>query len=155
MAEALQSLQETLTGTVEHIVFCNDDNGWTVLELDTGSTIETVVGVLPQVQVGEQLRLQGDWTEHPSFGRQFKATACESTLPTDETAILRYLASGAVKGIGPATAVRIVDTFGADSLRILEEQPEELAKIKGITLKKAREMGQSFCERFYRRLWLM
>ena len=87
--------QEQLTGAVEHIVFCNDDNGWTVLELDTGDTIETVVGVLPRVQVGENLRLQGAWTDHPSFGRQFKATACESTLPTDAAAILRYLASGA------------------------------------------------------------
>ena len=143
-----QTEQAMLTGTVEHIVFCNEDNGWTVLELDTGTTLETVVGTLPQVQVGEQLRLQGDWTEHPSFGRQFKATACESTLPTDETAILRYLASGAVKGIGPATAARIVDRFGADALRILEQEPEELAKIKGITLSKAREMGQSFCAQF-------
>ena len=137
-----------LTGTVDHIVFCNDDNGWTVLELDTGDTIETVVGVLPRVQVGETLRLQGGWTEHPSFGRQFKAAACESTLPTDEAAILRYLASGAVKGIGPATAARIVDKFGADTLRILEEEPQELAKIKGISLSKAREMGQSFCSQF-------
>lgn len=149
MTEREQSIQqEQLTGTVEHIVFCNDDNGWTVLELDTGDSIETVVGVLPRVQVGESLRLQGAWTDHPSFGRQFKATACESTLPTDETAILRYLASGAVKGIGPATAARIVDRFGADALRILEEDPQELAKIKGITLAKAREMGQSFCAQF-------
>lgn len=148
MTEQEKNRQNQLTGTVEHIVFCNDDNGWTVLELDTGDTIETVVGVLPRVQVGENLRLQGDWTEHPSFGRQFKATACESTLPTDEAAILRYLASGAVKGIGPATAARIVDRFGADSLRILEEDPQELAKIKGITLAKAREMGRSFCSQF-------
>ena len=140
--------QEQLTGAVEHIVFCNDDNGWTVLELDTGDAIETVVGVLPRVQVGENLRLQGSWTDHPSFGRQFKATACESTLPTDAAAILRYLASGAVKGIGPATAARIVDRFGADALRILEEEPQELAKIKGITLTRAREMGQSFCAQF-------
>ena len=116
--------------------------------MDTGDTIETVVGVLPRVQVGESLRLQGAWTEHPSFGRQFKATACESALPTDETAILRYLASGAVKGIGPATAARIVDRFGADALRILEEEPQQLAQIKGITLTKAREMGQNFCAQF-------
>jgi len=149
VTEREQSIQqEQLTGTVEHIVFCNDDNGWTVLELDAGDSIETVVGVLPRVQVGESLRLQGAWTDHPSFGRQFKATACESTLPTDEAAILRYLASGAVKGIGPATAARIVDRFGADALRILEEDPQELAKIKGITLAKAREMGQSFCAQF-------
>ncbi len=137
-----------LTGMVDHIVYSNDDNGWTVLELDTGEAVVTVVGTFPQVQVGETLRVQGSWTNHPSFGTQFKATACESTLPTDATAILRYLASGAVKGIGPATAARIVDRFGADTLRILEEEPQELAKIKGISLSKAREMGQSFCSQF-------
>lgn len=137
-----------LTGMVDHIVFCNEDNGWTVLELDTNDAIVTVVGTFPQVQVGETLRVQGSWVNHPSFGPQFKATASESTLPTDATAILRYLASGAVKGIGPATAARIVDRFGADALRILEEEPQELAKIKGISLSKAREMGQSFCAQF-------
>ena len=146
--QGMKTEYEQLTGTVDHIVFCNDDNGWTVLELDTGNTVETVVGVLPRVQVGETLRLQGGWTDHPSFGRQFKATACESTLPTDAAAILRYLASGAVKGIGPATAARIVDRFGVDTFRILEEEPHELAKIKGISLSKAREMGQSFCSQF-------
>ena len=137
-----------ITGMVDHIVFCNEDNGWTVLELDTQDAVVTVVGTFPQVQVGETLRVQGSWVNHPSFGPQFKATASESTLPTDATAILRYLASGAVKGIGPATAARIVDRFGADALRILEEEPQELAQIKGITLSKAREMGQSFCAQF-------
>lgn len=140
--------EEQLTGLVEAIVFTNPDNGWTVLELDTGSDLVTVVGTLPTVQVGESLRLQGGYTEHPTFGRQFRATACESSLPTDATTILRYLASGAVRGIGPSTAVKIVDRFGADSLRILEEEPEKLAKIKGISLNKAREMGQSFCSQF-------
>ncbi len=138
----------TLTGLVENIVFRNDDNGWTVLELDTGDTLETVVGSFHTVQVGEQLTVQGTYTEHPHFGRQFKATAFESRLPTDETAILRYLASGAVRGIGPSTAMKIVDRFGAESLRILEEEPEELAKIKGISLARARDMGQSFCAQF-------
>ncbi len=137
-----------ITGMVDHIVFCNEDNGWTVLELDTNDSIVTVVGTFPQVQVGETLRVQGSWVNHPSFGPQFKATASESTLPTDATAILRYLASGAVKGIGPATAARIVDRFGADALRILEEEPQELAKVRGISLSKAREMGQSFCAQF-------
>lgn len=143
-----QENEKQLSGTVEHIVFCNEENGWTVLELDTGDALQTVVGTFPTVQVGEQLRLQGDYVEHPSFGRQFKATACESSLPTDATAILRYLASGAVRGIGPSTAARIVDRFGADALRILEEEPHRLAKIKGISLKKAQEMGQSFCAQF-------
>ena len=136
-----QTNVEQLTGMVDHIVFCNEDNGWTVLELDTGDTLTTVVGTFPTVQVGEYLRLQGDFVDHPSFGRQFKATACESSLPTDATAILRYLASGAVRGIGPSTAARIVDRFGADALRVLEEEPEELAKIKGISLKIQKGFG--------------
>lgn len=140
--------EATLSGTVEHIVFTNEENGWTVLELDTGSDLETVVGTFPQVQVGEMLRLRGSFVEHKSFGRQFKATAYESSLPTDAATILRYLSSGAVKGIGPSTAMRIVDRFGADALRILEEEPEKLAGIKGVSLKKAREMGQSFCSQF-------
>lgn len=139
---------ESLSGMVEHIVFCNEENGWTVLELDTGEGIETVVGVFAQVQAGERLHLQGGWTEHPSFGRQFKATACESHLPSDAASILRYLASGAVRGIGPSTAVKIVDRFGADSLRILEEEPEELSKISGISLARAKEMGESFRAQF-------
>lgn len=143
-----QDRTEQLCGTVEHIVFCNEENGWTVLELDVGDALQTVVGTFPTVQVGEHLRLQGEYVEHPSFGRQFKATACESSLPTDAAAILRYLASGAVRGIGPSTAARIVDRFGADSLRVLEEEPEELVKIKGISLKKAREMAQDFCSQF-------
>ncbi len=137
-----------LVGMVEHIVFTNEENGWTVLELDADGTLTTVVGTLPTVQVGEELHLQGMYVEHPSFGRQFKATACESRLPTDSTAILRYLSSGAIKGIGPSIAVRIVDRFGADSLRVLEEEPEQLVKIKGISPKKALEMGQSFCAQF-------
>ncbi len=137
-----------LTGTVENIVFANEENGWTVLELDTGDALETVVGTFPTVQVGEMLRLQGGYVEHPSFGRQFKATACESNLPTDATAILRYLASGAVRGIGPSTAVKIVDRFGAESLRILEQEPEQLAKIKGISPTRAAEMSRSFCAQF-------
>ena len=143
MEEQLQ-----LSGTVEDIVFTNADNGWTVLELDTGGQLETVVGTLPTVQVGEQLRLQGSYTEHPSFGRQFRATACESSLPTDAAAILRYLASGAVKGIGPSTAVKIVDRFGADALRVLEQEPERLAEIRGVSPSRAREMSQSFCAQF-------
>ena len=92
----MEKQTEQLTGMVDHIVFCNEDNGWTVLELDTDGATVTVVGTFPQVQVGETLRVQGSWVNHPSFGPQFKATASESTLPTDATAILRYLASGAV-----------------------------------------------------------
>ena len=139
-----QTQGEALSGTVEHIVFRNEDNGWTVLELDTGDQIETVVGTLPQVQVGESLRLRGAFTEHPSFGRQFRATACESSLPTDAAAILRYLSSGAVRGIGPATASVLVSRFGSRTLEILSDSPEKLAEIKGISARRARDICETF-----------
>lgn len=98
--EALQPLE----GTVERIVFRNPDNGWTVLELEAGDELQKVVGVLPAASVGEGLRLLGHWVDHPSFGRQFRAEHCENRLPSNAASILRYLSSGAVKGIGPSTA---------------------------------------------------
>lgn len=94
--EGLQSL----TGTVERVVFRNEENGWTVLELEAEDELHKVVGVLPSVNVGERLRLLGAWVEHASFGHQFRAEHCESQLPTNAAAILRYLSSGAVKGVG-------------------------------------------------------
>lgn len=93
--EGLQSL----TGTVERVVFRNEENGWTVLELEAEDELHKVVGVLPSVNVGERLRLLGAWVEHASFGHQFRAEHCESQLPTNAAAILRYLSSGAVKGV--------------------------------------------------------
>lgn len=109
--EGLQSL----TGTVERVVFRNEENGWTVLELEAEDELHKVVGVLPSVNVGERLRLLGAWVEHASFGHQFRAEHCESQLPTNATAILRYLSSGAVKGIGSATArPHCGDVWGGD-----------------------------------------
>lgn len=142
-----QTLQE-LSGTVERVVFRNPDNGWTVLEVSDSEKLHTVVGVLPEVAVGEEIRARGNFTEHATFGPQFKAEECERRLPGDASAILRYLSSGAVKGIGPGRALKIVRKFGDDTLRILQEEPERLAEISGITAASARQMGDAFAEQF-------
>ena len=137
-----------LCGTVERVVFRNPDNGWTVLEVSSEEQLHTVVGVLPAVAVGEEIRARGTWIEHATFGVQFKAEQCERRLPSDASAILRYLSSGAVKGIGPGRALKIVRKFGDDSLRVLQEEPERLAEISGITAAAARQMGDAFAEQF-------
>ncbi|MBQ6706318.1 MAG: ATP-dependent RecD-like DNA helicase [Clostridia bacterium] len=136
--------RDTLSGTVERVVFRNPENGWTVLDLDAGETLEKVVGTFADVHVGEQLIMQGDWVEHPKFGRQFRMESHSSRLPTDTLAILRYLSSGAIRGIGPATAARVIDKFGDDALRILEEEPIRLSEVRGITREKAKKLGEEF-----------
>lgn len=140
--------ETTLSGIVERIVFRNDENGWTVLEVESEDELHKVVGTLPTIQAGELLRLTGDWVEHPKFGRQFRASACEHSLPADTESVFRYLASGAVKGVGPATAAALVKAFGGDTLRIIEEEPERLAEIKGITPARAQKIAQEYREQF-------
>ena len=140
--------EQTLSGVVEHVVFQNTENGWTVLEVAAEDELHKVVGVFPAVHAGEQVKLTGNWVEHPKFGRQFRAQSCEQYLPTDSEAVFRYLASGAIKGIGPVTASALVRTFGEDTLRIIEEEPERLSKIKGITARRAQEIGKQFREQF-------
>ena len=136
--------RDTLSGTVERVVFRNPENGWTVLDLDAGETLEKVVGTFADVHVGEELIMQGDWVEHPKFGRQFRMESHSSRLPTDTLAILRYLSSGAIRGIGPATAARVIDKFGDDALQILEEEPIRLSEVRGITREKAKKLGEEF-----------
>ena len=135
----------TCEGTVHSIIFQNAENGYTVLRLLTeeGEVI-TVVGCIPCVAPGEHLAVSGVWETHPQHGEQLKAQELERTLPEDEDEILSYLSSGICKGVGPATAQRIVDRFGADTLDILEREPERLSLIKGITAKKAQEIAESF-----------
>lgn len=143
-------MEETeLCGSVDRIVFRNEKNGWTVLDLETESDgVQKVVGELPMVSVGETVRLKGQWVEHATFGKQFKATMCERYLPTDTTAIYRYLASGTLKGIGPALAMKIVQTFGDGALTVLEKEPRRLSQISGISIKKAEELGEAFAAQF-------
>ena len=134
-----------LEGTVEAVVYQNEENGYTVLKLDVGEEgAVTVVGAIPGVAPGEQLSVRGGWTRHASYGEQFKADVVERRMPTGEKAIFEYLASGVVKGVGMATARRIVEEFGDDALRVMEEEPEQLTKIKGLTRKRALAIGETF-----------
>ena len=128
-------------GSVETVVYHNDKNQYTVLEMNAGNENVTVVGAFPFVSVGEELHVYGKWSSHPSFGDQFKAEAFERSRPATTAAMLKYLSSGAVKGIGPATARRIIETFGGKALEIIENEPERLAQIKGITREKALEIN--------------
>lgn len=138
----------SLSGTIENIIFRNDDNGWTVFELDNGDELVTAVGLLFQVSAGDEIKVAGHWVNHPSYGRQFKVESYEKSIPATESAILKYLSSGAVKGIGPATARRITDMFGADTLNIIEKAPGRLSEIRGISPKKAMAIGEDYKRQF-------
>ena len=131
-----------LSGTVEHVVYHNDKNQYTVLEMAAGEELVTVVGEFPFVSEGEELQVYGGWDTHPSFGQQFKAQTFERARPATAAAMMKYLASGAVKGVGPATARRIVETFGEKALEVMEREPERLSQIKGITKEKAQSIGE-------------
>lgn len=139
---------EKICGVVEHISFRNEENGFSVIELSTGAEKITVVGVLPHTQVGETLKVSGKWDFHKSFGRQFKARLCEREMPKNTSDLLKYLSSGAVRGIGPATALKIVEAFGENTFDVLENDIERLASIRGISKRKAKEISEAFSEQF-------
>lgn len=139
---------ELLKGTVETITYQNTDTGYCVLELNNGYEQVTVVGTLPYVHVGEQLTLQGSYVVHPTYGPQFKAQVCERSLPASAAEILRYLSSGAVKGVGPVTAAAIVEKFGEDTLKILKNEPGRLATIRGISMQKAEKISEEYKNQF-------
>ncbi len=133
---------ETITGYVEHIVYRNADNGYTVLNLICEGEEMTCTGVFHIVNEGEMLALTGEYVSHNTYGEQFKVHSYESRALEDVVSIERYLGSGAIKGIGAALAARIVRRFGQDTFRIIEEEPERLAEIKGISERKAMEIAQ-------------
>lgn len=138
---------ESLAGYVEHIIYRNADNGYTVLNLVSGEDEITCVGIFSAIAEGENIEAQGEYTEHPTYGKQFKVTSFEEKAPEDEEAIERYLGSGAIKGIGLAMAARIVRRFKEDTFRIIEEEPERLAEIKGISNRKAMEIASQVNEK--------
>lgn len=143
MAEAY----ENLAGRVEEIVYRNPDNGYTVLQLNTGEANgdgETVAGEMPPISEGEEAVFRGQWTMHPRFGRQFKAVQVTVTLPKDASGILQYLSGGIIKGIGPSTATKIVEAFGAESLQVIEKEPERLAELKGISRSMAKKISREY-----------
>ena len=138
---------DAIEGYVEHIVFRNDENGYTVFSLHAGEEEITCVGVMPPVDEGQTLLLEGDYTVHAAYGEQFKVERSEFIRPRESVAVERYLGSGAIKGIGSAMAARIVRRFGDDTLRIMEEEPERLAEIKGISLRGARKISEQVLEK--------
>ncbi len=135
---------EKIEGTIQYITFTSHDTGFTVLELETDEDLVTVVGDMIGVAPGQQLTVEGNYTNHPSFGVQFKAVNYRISLPEDENAILAYLSGGAVKGIGPVTAKRIVKEFGLDTFEILRTDPHRLSTVKGISYRSAREIQEEF-----------
>ena len=143
----MEKTVESLAGYVEHIIYRNADNGYTVLNLVSGEDEITCVGIFSAIAEGENIEAQGEYTEHPTYGQQFKVTSFEEKAPEDEEAIERYLGSGAIKGIGLAIAARIVRRFKEDTFRIIEEEPERLAEIKGISNRKAMEIASQVNEK--------
>ena len=132
-------------GTVHSVIFQNAENGYTVLRLLTEEgEVVTVVGCIPCAAPGEHLTVAGVRETHPQHGKQLRAVELERSLPEDEEEIVCYLSSGVCQGVGPATAERIVDRFGAQALDILELSPERLTELKGITDRKAQEIAESF-----------
>lgn len=143
----MEKTVESLAGYVEHIIYRNADNGYTVLNLVSVEDEITCVGIFSAIAEGENIEAQGEYTEHPTYGQQFKVTSFEEKAPEDEEAIERYLGSGAIKGIGLAMAARIVRRFKEDTFRIIEEEPERLAEIKGISNRKAMEIASQVNEK--------
>ena len=139
---------EIIQGTIGAVVFQNYDNGYAVLRLAVGGgATVTVVGTIPLPAVGEQLMVTGKWSTHASYGRQFEAEFLERLLPQSSADILSYLSSRIIKGIGPKTAARIVAHFGEETLKVMEQQPERLSEVAGISKEKARTIGQEFRQR--------
>ena len=145
--------QQTLTYSVEQIVFKNEDSGFAVLQGIVGNLLITAVGELASVEVGEELTLHGTYVEHPSFGTQFQVAAYERKLPTTVQAILKFLSSGAIKGIGEVLAKRITDHFGEQTFERIEGDPSCLAEVDGISYAKAKTLEKEFEKLFaFRRL---
>ncbi|MBR4057550.1 MAG: AAA family ATPase [Oscillospiraceae bacterium] len=135
----------SLSGTVDTLVYQNEDNGYTVLRMESeDGELVTVVGCIPSVMPGEELEAFGDWETHPQHGRQFRARWSQRSLPDTEEGIYRFLASGAIKGIGPATATLLLTRFGAATLDVIESAPERLAELRGFSRKKAMQVSEDF-----------
>lgn len=138
---------DTISGYVEHIIYQNPENGYTVMELMGDEAGITCVGSCRGLSEGETIEATGEYAEHPMYGRQFKISTYQTVAPRDRVSMERYLGSGAIKGIGAALAARIVKKFGDDTFRIIEEEPERLAEVKGISQNKAREIASQMEEK--------
>lgn len=137
-----------LTGSIEHVIYANEDNGFAICDLGTESgDLITITGTLPYVGEGDSVTVYGKWVHNPKYGRQFRVESCERQMPADANSMLRYLASGAIKGIGPKIAQRIVDEFGDETFDVIEHHPEWLANVSGISRKSAKSIGADFAEK--------
>lgn len=136
---------ERLTGSVEGVIYTNEENGYAILDFGTTENeLVTIVGTMPYVAEGEELTVFGKWVHNPKYGRQFQVEQFEKKLPSDEAAILRYLSSGAIKGLGPKRAARIVEHFGEDSFDVIENHPDWLTEVQGISRRMAEEISEEF-----------
>lgn len=137
-----------LTGSVEHIIYANEENGFAICDLGTeAGDLITITGTMPYIGEGDHVTVYGKWVHNPKYGRQFRVESCERQLPADAASMLRYLASGAIKGVGPKTAQRIVDEFGDETFEVIENHPEWLSSIQGINPKRAKAIGEDFAEK--------
>ena len=134
-------------GYVEKVIYKNEDNGYAVFAVEGEDGEDIFVGNLHGVAEGIYVSAEGDYVEHPTYDLQFKFTSCEIKMPDDVLSIEKYLGSGIIKGVGEALAKRIVKKFRMDSLRIIEEEPERLAEIRGISERKARDIAVSYNEK--------
>ncbi len=147
--------KKEITGTVTAVIFRNEENGYTVLRLDTEAQGEvTLVGCMPGVTPGETLQAEGNWMKHASYGEQFKIETLRRRMPVGEAAVFEYLASRTIKGIGARTAKLIVDQFGAHALEVIEREPERLTQVKGFSPKRAQEVHEAFLQQAGMRLLL-
>ena len=140
-----------ITGQIYEIIYQNEINSYTIADFETEEELITVVGYLPFINKGDSLKLIGNFVNHVEYGRQFKIQTFEKTMPQSLEALEHYLSGGIIKGIGPATARRIVDKFENDTISILKFEPEKLAQIKGISKSKAEEISEEFNEKW--NLW--
>lgn len=135
----------SITGNIEHIIYYNEENGYAVCDLGTDNDdLITITGIMPYISEGDSVRVYGEWKHNAKYGRQFAVSQYERFMPTSAKAILRYLSSGAIKGIGKKTAQKIVEQFGDDTLEVLENHPDWLSDLPGISLKKAQAMCEDF-----------
>ncbi len=138
----------TVKGMVDNVTYHNPDNGYTICTIDCEGEEITLVGYIPAINEGEYIYAQGSWKNHPNYGRQFSVESYKKELPATKDSILSYLSSGVIKGIGPVTAKRIVDRYGEETLSVIEEHPEYLAQIKGISPKRVKEIKESFASQY-------
>ena len=140
---------------VEDITFRNETNGWTVAQIKLDKERLAAVGVMPFIAAGEHVRLTGEWSEHPDYGRQIKVSQCEFIKPATKSGMEKYLASGLIKGIGPATAKLLIQHFGVNVLDVLESEPGRLAEVAGIGPKRMAMIAESFQEQMEMRNTMM